>query len=511
MSLPRCLFKRITFFIILSYSLGYTHRSSSLFAAPVAIVGWPILEVDRHTPPSWLGDEPVLGRLICPPVSRLNLSKKSSEGLIFHKVTASKQKSGLTWTYYMRSGIYWWNGEAVTPHDLKHFIDKQISSVIKDKGAGLWEIPSYYLTTNSSSVSITWKKEPVFGPYFLNGVSLWRRNPAAPKNSDLRQFTYECAGIYRPIVKDDGILLEPTKGYRVYRRSLFFADSKEAVKSQPKSQSLTFEMPDSFSTDPAKRPPDKKAYCPNPVNTPFVTAISWNLEQKQLRDTRFRYILTSLTPRGSLLRAGAGFAGELQSSLIPRNHPGYQPKVLVRPFDLEASSKELTKLGYIRPQGDKVRLDLSKAPLKLNLISNRETPDLLEKVLADTYMAVGINVQYLSNKSPSKSQVDGVVTGIYLPWPEMNFLGHFHSSQKSQFPFWNTGTKKLDRELEEYAISLTKAKPDFNKLQNIHTQLYSLEPVTVIMQHKTCLHIASKEKLKHIDVRDPDWFRKIIL
>ena len=497
--------------MILSYSLGCSHLSSPLFASPVAIVGWPILEVDRQSPPMWLGDEPVLGRLICPPVSRLNLSKKISEGLIFHKVTTSKKGSEVTWNYHLRSGIYWWNGQPITTHDLEEFIGKQLKPIIKIKGAGLWEIPEYMLTSNSSSVSITWKKPPAFGPYFLNGISLWRHRTDIDSTLEPRQFAYECAGIYRPVVQKDGVLLEPTKGYRVYRRPLFFAADKEVLKNRPIKNKLVFEMPDSFSVDPGKRPPDKRAYCPNPVDTPFLTAITWNTEQKQLSDAKFRYILTSLTPRGSLLRAGAGFAGELQSSLIPRNHPGYQSKVLVRPFDLEASSQELAKLGYIRPQGDKVRLDLNKVPLSLNLVSNRETPDLLEKVLADSYMAVGINIQYLSQNTGTQTKIDGVVTGIYLPWPEMNFLSHFHSSQKSQFPFWNLGTKKLDRDLEEYAISLTKVKPDFKKLQNIHTQLYSLEPVTVIMQHKACLHYASKKKFKDIDVRDPDWFRKIIL
>lgn len=511
MSLPRCSFQRITLMLILSYSLGYPLQSSSLFASPVAIVGWPILEVDRQSPPLWLGDEPVLGRLICPPVSRLNLNKKVSEGLIFHQVTTSKQKNLITWNYHLRSGIYWWNGQPVTPNDLKEFINTQLNTIIKTKGAGLWKIPEYVLTSSSSSVSITWKNPPVFGPYFLNGISLWRHKTPPNQNTDSKQFAYECAGIYRPVVEKDGILLEPTKGYRVYRRPLFFAADKDALKNKPSKNKLVFEMPDSFSVDPGKRPPDKKAFCPNPVHIPFVTAITWNMEQKQLSDAKFRYILTSLTPRGSLLRAGAGFAGELQSSLIPRNHPGYQSKVLVRPFDLEASSQELAKLGYIRPQGDKVRLDLNKEPLRLNLVSNRETPELLEKVLADSYMAVGINIQYLSQNSQTTTKVDGVVTGIYLPWPEMNFLSHFHSSQKSQYPFWKIGTQKLDQYLEEYAISLTKVKPDFNKLQNIHAQLYSLEPVTVIMQHKACLHFASNNKLKKIDVRDPDWFRKIIL
>lgn len=494
---------------MLSYYLVNMHMNSSLSAAPVAIVGWPILEVDRNTPPLWLGDEPVLGRLICPPISRLNLSKKISEGLIFQNVTTNNDQKNPTWTYHLRSGIYWWNGDSVTASDLKDFISKQLDRIVREKGTGLWKLPQYALTTNSTSVSIRWNKEPDFGPYLFNGVSLWR--PKQTESSDPRQFRYECAGIYQPNVEDNGILLQPTKGYKVYRRQLFFASDKKALKNRPSALSLVFEMPDSFSVDPAKRPPDKKAYCPNPIHTPFLTAITWNVAQKQLANAKFRYILTSLTPRGSLLRAGAGFAGELQSSLIPRNHPGYQAKVLVRPFDLQASSEQLASLGYVRPQGDKVRLDLDKTPLSLNLVSNREKPDLLEKVLADSYMAVGINVQYVKQNKRQQTKVDGVVTGIYLPWPDMNFLSHFHSSQKSKFPFWNIGNRKLDQDLEAYAVSLTKANPDFNKLQKIHTQLYSLEPVTVIMQHKACLHLTSNEKLKKIDVRDPDWFRKIIL
>ena len=70
------------------------------------------MSLQSEKPPSWLSRDPVIGRLLCPPISRLNLAEKSSEFLIFKAVQEGVDRRGRhVWRYSLRPGIYWWQGK----------------------------------------------------------------------------------------------------------------------------------------------------------------------------------------------------------------------------------------------------------------------------------------------------------------------------------------------------------------------------------------------------------------
>ena len=69
-----------------------------------------------------------------------------------------------------------------------------------------------------------------------------------------------------------------------------------------------------------------------------------------------------MTPRGELLRAGAGSLGNLVSGPLLRAHPGYDRSVLVREFNLDKAQTELDKLGYRRQKPNAPRVDSSEKP-----------------------------------------------------------------------------------------------------------------------------------------------------
>lgn len=475
------------------------------------ISGWPLPELSKDNPPIWLGNDPVLGRLICPPVSRLNLQKNESEGLFFQSVrTISEAGQPVRWTFTTRNGLYWWNGTEVSAEDLGRFFREQLTDQVSKMSGGQWSVPDYHDTTNGQELTLTWSVPPGFGPWVLNGVSFYRKS--GPSNSSGSGLNWECAGVYKPREHPHGILLIPSEKYGQAKQPLLLNHPSDVpLDSKLYEVSYEFKMADSLSVDPAVRSPDKAMACKNLIELPYVSLISWNLEKEPLRQAAFRQTLTNLTPRGALLRAGAGFQGELISSLIPRSHPAYQSKVWVREFDLEKASETLNKMGFTRPRGDSMRQNIKKEALSLTLASMRKKPGLLEKVVADSFIAVGIQTRISSVHSSSDSQqADGVITGALLNWPELNFMPEFHSRSKKSFPFWSPGDKDLDKYLENHAKSLTFGKADIRALGKVHKLLYILEPVTVMMQHKICLD-GPRLSSYQIDMKDPDWFRTIVL
>ena len=340
-----------------------------------------------------------------------------------------------------------------------------------------------------------------------------RREPiaAAEKNSN-GGFSYKCAGIYKPTIDKLGFHLTSTVGYRMPRDPLYVATGSNPSLNTARKK-YTFKMAETFSGDPLVRRPEEPGKCSSKLELPLVSIISWNTSRPYLKDKKFRYLLTQLTPRGSLLRSGAGHAGALISSFIPRNHPGYDSRLLVRPFNLKRTSKSLDKIGYRRPKGDGPRFDLQGKPLNLKIASIGKELGLVEKVITDSYMAVGIRAEFVNYQKQPKEQFDAVLTGVRLPWPSMDISGNFHSKFKNQFPFWSVGSKELDAVMEKYSLELTKKRPNFQYLKSIHRQVFDLEPFSVLMQHSICLDtwggkVASKAR---IDNRDPDWFRKIVL
>jgi hypothetical protein len=186
---------------------------------------------------------------------------------------------------------------------------------------------------------------------------------------------------------------------------------------------------------------------------------------------------------------------------------------------MEYASKELGKLGYKRKAGDTPRLGLDGKPLRLVFGTTNSSAGLVEKVLADAFTAIGIGVEFVGpDKLKGKTgSLAGVLTGVTLEWPRSDLLLNFHGGLKNSplqsYPFWPLPDKELDQELEAYALSLTTATPDFSLLSRIHARLFDLEPVTVLMQHKACVEAGGNlaEKLKAVSIKDPDWFRRIVL
>lgn len=476
----------------------------------LAVYGWPAPESRFLDSRSRLGDDPIVGRLACPPLTRLNLRSQKVDHLLLRRVHVL----GLEWQFELRSGLTWWSGEPVTGADLAAFLESHVEAVAAYRGAGLWKVPPYTVNTApSGQVIVRWRDAPSFGPYVLNGVPFAR---VMGLDSGTQ---YECVGLHRLRLDNNLITLEPRGSQRSRLASVNLFPALEKDETSKSGAGLIFKTAPDFSGNPWTRPGDDHAACAQMVDLPILTMIAWRTESGPTADAKFRRLLTQMVPRGPILRSGAAGLGELLTAPIARRHPGYDASLALRPSDLEAASQGLDRLGYRRSSSTGLRkLPDSKNDLKLTIATSLTSSSMLvQKVLVDAFQAVGISVRFVPQSELKSDELyDGLLATFKMDWPDGDLLGDFHSrsdrSKQNGLLMGAHGDLALDEALERYSKSLTFGELKPNLVTAIHRRLYELELVTVVMQHKACLESNGAISFSKggPDMLDPDWFRAVI-
>lgn len=480
-------------------------------AVPVAITGWPFPKLaGQAKPPASLGKDPVLGRLICPALSRLNLSSKRSEGLVVEEVTSGPNESGrFLWKFRLRSGIFWWNGNEVTAAEVKDFFLREIEEIAKIRGAGLWKVPAHSVSIDGRDVEISWSEPPVFGPFIFDGTPFWRKKPNA-------EVPYECVGIFTPKSIRPGVVrLDPSLGYKQRIKSSVFVARSDSMLPASVKRKLSFVSASELSLrGPAKA--RQPLTCRVSMDLPLFTVILWNTKSPMTKSAQVRQTLTGMIPRGALLRVGAGSFGRLSTGIISGTHSGYNTGLRLYPFSIDAAEIQLDKLGWHRLSnkdflGDRMK-DGKPVVLRMHVKSSKNP--LVEQVITDSFATVGLATKW-SNSDPKGSEWEGYLSGLAAPSPDFDYLSDLHSlSRGKEGSFMpSLGLKSLDQSLEGYSLSLTYGKPDFDRLKEVHKLLYKEEPFTVLMQHRACLKSTGTRistRGLRVNQNDPDWFRKLL-
>ena len=223
-------------------------------------------------------------------------------------------------------------------------------------------------------------------------------------------------------------------------------------------------------------------------------------------------------PRGEILRIAAGDLGSLISAPILRSHPGYDAKTLVRPFNLEIASKKLDEAGFRQESIGVPRIGQQGQPMNIRIGSNGRGQHLAEKMIRDAFASLGIKTEFIpigqDGKNMAPEDLDGVFTGVEMPWPELDYESTLHSEQEAlsgRFPFYRWNDKPLDEYLSGYHRSLLEGKPRFDLIQRIHQRWAELEPWTILLGHQVCVESLDVPLKTVISIADPDWFRRIVL
>lgn len=533
-----CWFWHLVVVLILSFA-----ESQTSFATDITVDGYELglnyREVDwadKH-PPRALGNDPLLGRLACPALTRLNLATQKSEPLLLRSVEVVSAKQ---WVFESRRDLYWWSGDRVAVKEISEFISDQLRSKVSDRSQGRWQLPQFNIRVEGVRIVLTWQSEPAFGPFILNGLPLFRRH-AVDTTKNEKEPLWECAGLYKlTLGKRDGhasVFLTPASSYgknNLLRPSIRIGGgsgdhlkpsidpgSRAGQPSKP-ARILRFAMATQLESLPIMS--DKNSPCQQSVSLPFASMIRWNTKVGPTRASEVRKALTHLTPRGELIRAGAAGMGDLLSAPLPRNHPGYNRNVAVRSYQPEVAAALLDKAGYRRSALDLPRLDPSGKPLVLRIGVPEGTGALIQKVIQDAYMLAGAKVELVRVQRSASELTDanglelnGVLTAIWWADPEVDFRASSAPSgtKEGNLSFWQDllDDRGLADSLDAWLKSATVEKPNFALLQAVHSRLFELEPVTPLMQHRACAFFegAGWHSARNLDPADPDWLRKLIL
>lgn len=474
------------------------------------VVGWPLPDLAGIKPNIELGDDPVYGRQICPPLTRLNLDEKKSEDLLFKSVRQEVYGGRTSWIYELRTGLYWWRGEPLTSKEVANFIRNELAAVVAVRSGNVWSVKDFEVSaTGSQTVKVQFQGAPAFGPYIFNGVPFFRQIDSSAQDSGIR---FECVGLYQPQFAPWGLALRPTARYKSHRSmpelDLYPASPNPATKHQ---HSMVVRVAGNVTSNPATRPPDANVSCSHMIDLPNLLMIVWDNRSPVASRVEFRRAVTQLMPRSALASAGAASLAEAAASPVPRNHPGYDSRLAFQGFDLRAASLALNKLGFRRPSAREPRLNEQGEPLRLVLLTQNKTPGLAEKVILDSFSAVGISVEVKSELADGE-RVDGMLANFAVDWPRVSYMPYFHSGATVNWPVHPVVDKNIDRDLEKYASSITYAKPDWSLLGAVQRHLVELEPATVILQQKACIDNTVGFKLAKgsISQRNPDWFRQLL-
>jgi ABC-type transport system substrate-binding protein len=465
------------------------------------IVGWPLVNFSKEKPNLDFGNDPVVGRQICPPLTRINLSKKMSESIVIRRAVQEFRGTGkgTLWRIELRNGIFWWSGKALNSQDVADFLKTTLPVFLSEYFGGIFQVPDYEIRANDPQlVTIDWKDPPPFGPYVLNGVPLFRQTDAGPAG-----LKYECVGNYKP-ESIEPLVLVPSSSYKQTKKL-------PRLRFHPESSTVNPDVKVTFSNPLGTKPLSAKS-CSGIWPSPFFSIIAWNLESGRASDVGLRRLMTGLIPRNEIVASGVLPYSDIVSAPIPRSHPGFDPSAADMPFDATKVSAALDNLGFRRKTANSTRTDGEGKPIRLLLTSNNDVEGLAEKLISDSFSSVGLEVDFEETGTKNSGGTDGSFLSLHTDYPKMDFLMLLHPKSPETGGFWKVKDEMFAKLLEQYAISLSSEKPEFGHLVQIHDYLVEKQVFSVLAHHRACIKTSNVLRVKTASIAggEPDWFRDLL-
>lgn len=488
-----------------------------LTKAHITVMGWHY-KLALQKPSNETDYDQVVDRLICPRFVQYNFSLKRFDKLLFSSLEeypSTQQKKSCIWKLKIRRGLFWWDGTKLELSHVVDFLEKNLSSLIREKNENLWLVPQHKITIESGSILIHWSKKPTFGPFVLNSSSLWKKL----SSKDLGKFpgySYQCVGAYYPRQKDQALALIPTPGYN-YARSrptVSFKTENDEVKLKAKAKFVRFKMASDFSLPLTKYNVKNNHSLVKSIPLSYVTAILWNQNQKIFKGKGLKKTLNSLVPSQLLISSGAYHLGEPCSFFIPHNFFQFPSFSFQKTVDFTAVNNKLTSLGYKRKDLESKRFKPGNEILHLRL-GSQVANHVVTKVLVDNFEASGIGVSIKVLDSPTQwEDLDLFVGGLKLSFSDLSSLSSFHSKSDSLINELGFQTSQnLDQDIERYNKDLSLGVVNEKVLQKISSYLEGHSNVSVVMRHSSLVEIGGvrNKDLTFLNIKDPGWFRQLIL
>ncbi len=482
---------------VLTFAMGLSSGASVGASATLQISGWHLpIPLDQPEPPDWLGQDTMIGRLSCPPLSYLDLSEGKSKPLLLKSIREQPLvllgKIRKTWVFELRSGIYFWDETAVSAADLAEFLNSQLAKIINKTSGGIWQSPDFQVKVlNNREVQVQWEAEPPFGPYVVNHFPFFRTS----KN------TYQCAGVYRPESSKEALILLPVRAYSTTQPNLVFMpnlDSKDgySIRLQIKN-----------STPKPKNPTEVAPDCQLKVDAPMMSLVFWNPTSHAAGSPEFRTVYGNIIQKALSPLTGAQRPELLPSILQPTDQSAKAANVSGN------TAQQMLALGYTRNSTKDMLKDKSGQELKLTIkLGSSIDPDL-QSTLQQAFLHEGINLQLIDRQNPSEA--DAFLSTMLVPMGNQNYLPFFHSRSRTGSTLtWRYQDAKMDELLERHLSNISQEQVSWDSLRAFQERAQEITPFTLALRYELCINSEStiSEKriteAKHLNF---SWFRNLIL
>lgn len=439
------------------------------------VAGWPFAAGVTDQPvPEWLLD-PAVGGLACPSLTRWTGAGRL-EGVLADLSTHS-EGSKVVWKLRPRSGAKHWSGAPLRGEDLRSFVDREFCRAVAVHFGEHLPCPAFQSSVEpgagGGAATVSFEQGLEMGPHVLSAIPYWRKREDGEKSA----VPFECAGGFAWV--DAGgspgrTLRQVDPPHRIVR----FDASTQALEEGAATLVVSMAGDGAMSWGPASAGVEggggAGGQCSQVLDLPFFSVVRWRLDQPPVDRAEVRRALTQLLPRGELMRTGAAGLGDLVSSLISRQHGGYNSNVLVRRFNIKEGLESLgTSTGS---QGSRVWEVVLERPRSGGAM------DLASRVIGDALGVAGVKVRWIDAASApagTVSMAHGRVEMVGVDLATANMLPVFGRSVASD--------EATSRSLVAYARGLSEGAMRLTQLQDAHAKVYALEPMTILMQHRACV------------------------
>ena len=167
--------------------------------------------------------------------------------------------------------------------------------------------------------------------------------------------------------------------------------------------------------------------CNLKMDIPLFTVLIWNPASPLSSSALLRQGLTMATPRGEILRTAAGDIGSLVSAPILRSHPGYNSKVLVRPYSLESASRIFEQAGFKQGHIGLPRSRTADKPVLIHIARMSGRQELVEKIISDSFASLGIETNF-DDIADHSQKFDAALASIFIPGTSQDLRPVGHSA-----------------------------------------------------------------------------------
>jgi hypothetical protein len=480
-------------------------------ASTVFVSGWQIpVPKEAKQAPSWLGNDAIQGRLLCPPLAILDYAAGSTKNILAKEISATTRFSmgqmQPVWNIQLRSGLAHWDGSPLLAEDLSQFLQENLKRIITTETGQLWAIPDFLLVTaDALTVEVRWSAPPPTGPYILahqpyfqrvNQVGRFMASLGEGEGSASNDNRYQCAGLYRP--SGDGKSLLPSLGYSAARPMLAFNSSGQGDPHIALHiANDTAKAASQSSTSPAAQE------CALAAPAPLATLMLWNPRQFLMQNAQFRRALNHILAAATLPVS----PNYHQSLLLPILDTDQRP-----PIDTSPASHLFLPLGLERKSATEPLRTADGAALSLKIKLGVEIDPSLLGSITEKFGQEGIALTYAPRDS--EEPIDGVMTTLALPLGTLNYLPFLHRKAiAGELYSWRLGEENLDALLETHVKAYSQGLLNLELIRTIQAQSLMSAAYHVLFRYELCVEgkrpggeLAKKmAKQGHLD-----WFKEYL-